>query len=161
MDFDQRLEQAIARGQRTHASKQEAAAERAMSEEERKRLHSQYRLDLSEHIERSLEQLPRHLPGFRYETLVGAAGWGARLARDDWAPRAGEGRTSLYSRLEVTVRPLGTYPLIEIAAKGTIRNKEVFQRQQHQRLDQIDLASLKQTIDNWVLDYAELYVAGN
>lgn len=160
MDFEQQLEQAIARGQRVNAAKQEAEAERALSEEERKRLHSQYRLELSEHIERALEQLPRHLPGFRYETLVGGTGWGAKVSRDDWNPRSGETRSSLFSRLEVAVRPLGAYPVLEVVAKGTIRNKEVFQRQQHQRLAQIELASLQQAIDNWVLEYAELYSAG-
>ncbi|MBL9125604.1 MAG: hypothetical protein JNG90_18340 [Planctomycetaceae bacterium] len=160
MDFDKRLEQAIARGHRVNAARQEAAAERALSAEEQKRLHSQYRLELSEHIEHALEALPRHLPGFRYETLVTTAGWGAKLSRDDWKPRTGESPSSVYSRLEVTVRPLGSFPVLEIAAKGTIRNKEVFQRQQHQQLAQIDLPALKQAIDNWVLEYAELYSTG-
>jgi hypothetical protein len=160
MDFDQRLEQAVARGQRVNAAKQEAAAERALSAEEQKRLHSQYRLELSEYIESVLQQLPRHLPGFRFESLMDASGWGAKLSRDDWNPKSVETRSNLYSRLEVTVRSLGAFPVLEIAAKGTIRNKEVFQRQQHQRLAQIDVAALKQAIDNWVLEYAELYSAG-
>ncbi len=159
MDFDERLEKAVARGQHTSAARQNAAAEQALSAEEQKRLHSQYRLELSDHIEKCLGQLPRHLPGFRYETLVGSAGWGAKLSRDDWNPRSGDSRSNLYSRLEVAVRPLGAYPVIDVAAKGTVRNKEVFQRQQHQRLAEIDLDALKQAIDNWVLEFAELYSA--
>lgn len=160
MDFDERLEQAIARGQRVNAAKQEAAVEKALSAEEQKRLHSQFRLELSEYIESVLQQLPRHLPGFRFESVMGTSGWGAKLSRDDWNPKSTETRSNLYSRLEVTVRPLGAYPVIEVAAKGTIRNKEVFQRQQHQRLAHIDLPAFKQVIDNWVLEYAELYTAG-
>jgi hypothetical protein len=161
MDFEKRLEQAVSRGQRTSASRQNADAERALSEEEQKRLHSQYRLELSDHIEQSVQQLPRHLPGFRFETLVGAGGWGAKVSRDDWNPRSGETRSNLYSRLEVAVRPLGAYPVIEITAKGTVRNKEVIQRQQYQRLAEIDLDVLKQGIDNWVLEFAELYSSGS
>lgn len=160
MDFEKRLEQAVARGQRTSAARQDAAADRALSEEERKRLHTQYRLDLSEHIERCLQQLPKHLPGFRYQALVGGGGWGATVSRDDWNPRSGDARSNLYSRLELAVRPQGAYPVIEITAKGTVRNKEVIQRQQHQRLSEIDLDSLRQSIDNWVVEFAELYSAG-
>ena len=60
--------------------------ERALSEEELKRLHSQYRLQLSEHIERCLSTLPGHFPGFRFETVVAERGWGAAVFRDDLAP---------------------------------------------------------------------------
>src|SRR4029078_12652250 len=76
MDFQERLEKAIQRGQRTQDAEARAPAQQAMGEEELKRLHSQYRLELSEHIEQSMRQLAQQFPGFRFETLVGSAGWG-------------------------------------------------------------------------------------
>src|SRR5689334_10401553 len=98
MDFQERLERAIQRGQRSSDAKAHARAEQATSEEEFRRLHSQYRLELSDHIEECLRALPRHFPGFRYETLVGDRGWGAAISRDDFSLQDGK-RTSLFSRL--------------------------------------------------------------
>src|SRR5262245_11586472 len=127
MDFSERLEKAIQRGQRTHDAAERARAEAALGEEELKRLHSQYRLELSEHVDECLKQLPRHFPGFRHETVVGTSGWGAAVSRDDLQLDGGR-RQSLYSRLELTVRPFATSHVLELVAKGTIRNKEVFNR---------------------------------
>ena len=53
MDFEQRLEKAIERGQRRGDAQSEEQARAAHSEEEFKRLHGQYRLELSDHIEES------------------------------------------------------------------------------------------------------------
>jgi hypothetical protein len=158
MDFQQRLEKAIQRGQRSHDAEARARAERAMGEEELKRLHSQYRLELSEHIEQCMRQLPQHFPGFRYETLVGARGWGAAISRDDLSLSDGR-RANLFSRLEVGVRPLSPSRVLELAAKGTIRNKEIYNRSQYQMLDAVDIASFRELVDRWVLEYAELYAA--
>ena len=66
---------------------------------------------------------------------------------------------ALYSRLEMSVSPLGTAGIIELVAKGTIRNKEAFHRRQFQRLEQVDAVSFNELIDLWVLEYAELYAA--
>src|SRR5262249_30089527 len=103
MDFQQRLEKAIQRGQRSHDADARAKAEQAMGEEGLKRLHSQYRLELSDHIEQCMRQLPQHFPGFRFETLVGTRGWGAAISRDDLHLSEGR-RENLFSRLEVVVR---------------------------------------------------------
>ncbi len=158
MDFQQRLEKAIQRGQRSHDAEARARAERAMGEEELKRLHSQYRLELSEHIEQCMRQLPQHFPGFRYETLVGMGGWGAAISRDDLSLNDGR-RANLFSRLEVVVRPFSPSRVLELAAKGTIRNKELYNRSQYQMLDAVDIASFRELVDRWVLEYAELYAA--
>ena len=80
MDFEQRLQKAIQRGQRRHDGRRREADAVAVSEEERKRLHVQYRLQLSEHIETCLQRLPQHFPGFQYRTLYGERGWGAPAA---------------------------------------------------------------------------------
>ena len=158
MDFHERLEKAIQRGQRAQDAAARARAEAALGEEELKRLHSQYRLELSDHIETCVKQLPQHFPGFRHETLVGARGWGAAISRDDLSLNAGK-RQNLYSRLEVVVRPFSNLHVLELAAKGTIRNKELFNRSQYQMLDQVDITLFRDLVDRWILEYAELYAA--
>ena len=158
MDFEQRLQRAIQRGEASRDAKAREEAGRAMSEEECKRLHTQYRLELSDHIEKCLAQLPDHFPGFQFETVTGERGWGASVYRDDVGLGDG-GRRSLYSRLEVMVRPYSSVHVLDVAAKGTIRNKEAFNRNQYQKLDQADPQTLRDAIDLWILEYAEKYSA--
>lgn len=158
MDFQQRLEKAVERGTHANNARAKAAAQAAISEEECKRLHSQYRLELSEHIEEVVQQLPNHFPGFRFESVVGERGWGGAISRDDLVLEAGR-RSSSFSRLEVTVRPYSSAHVLELTAKGTIRNKEVYNRSHYQLLGQVDLASFSNLVDLWVLEYAELYAA--
>ncbi len=159
MDFDNRLQRAIQRGARTRAEIGRAAAEKELTAEEQKSLHSRVRLELVEHIENCVKRLADHFPGFEYQPVMSDAGWGARVSRDDLSVQRGEGAKSLYSRLEMVVSPLGSAGIIELVAKGTIRNKEAFHRRHYQRLDQLDADSFKELIDLWVLEYAELYSA--
>ena len=105
-----------------------------------------------------MRQLPLHFPGFRYETLAGERGWGAAISRNDLSLQEGR-RENLFSRLEVGVRPPSASHVLELAAKGTIRNKEIYNRSQYQTLDSVDIASFNELIDRWVLEYAELYAA--
>ena len=156
MEFEQRLSKAIERGQRASEQRAKAQREQAVSEEELKRLHAQYRLQLSERIEQCVRKLPDHFPGFRYETLVGDRGWGASVSRDDLGLTSGR-RQNLFSRLEMTVRPISSYHVLELAAKGTIRNKEIFNRTQYQRLTEVDVTSFFELIDLWVLEFAEQF----
>ena len=157
MDFQQRLEKAIERGQRTGDARARAEAEKALSQKELQRLHSQYRLELSERIERYLMQTAEHFPGFQFETVVGERGWGAAVSRDDINVTHGSGRTNYFSRLEMVIRPFSSYHLLDLAAKATIRNKELFNRSHFQKLTEVDLTSFTEMIDIWVLEYAELY----
>jgi hypothetical protein len=157
MEFEQRLQRAIERGQRKGDARAQASAQEAESEEELKRLHSQYRLDLSEHIESCIRRLPDHFPGFRYETVVGDRGWGASVSRDDVGRGPDGGRKNFFSRLEMTVRPYSAYHVLELTAKGTIRNKEIYNRTHYQRLAEADPKSFADMIDLWILEYAELY----
>jgi hypothetical protein len=158
VDFEKRLQRAIERGQAHREAKEREEAGRALTEEECKRLHAQYRLELSEHIERCLEKLPDHFPGFRFESLVGDRGWGGAVSRDDVGLGDG-GRRSLYSRLEITVRPYSPLRVLDVAAKGTIRNREVFNRNQFQKLAEADTQLLRESIDLWIFEYAERYSA--
>ncbi len=158
MDFQKRLEKAIERGQKVGNARARAEAEKAVTEKEFARLHSQYRLKLSERIEACLKQLAEQFPGFRFETIVGEAGWGAGISRDDIRVRSGR-RTNYFSRLEMLISPASKYHVLDLAAKATVANKEPFNRSHFQRLTEVDLTSFDEMIDLWVLEYAELYAA--
>lgn len=158
MDFEQRLQKAIQRGQRSSDLRSHEAQLQQLSEEELKRLHVQYRLQLSEHIEQCLKQLPQHFPGFDYETIYGERGWGAACRRDDIRITGGR-RQNDYSRLEMTIRPYTQTQVVELTAKATIRNKEVFNRTHFEKIEDADPAKFVELVDIWVLEYAELYAA--
>ena len=58
-----------------------------------------------------------------------------------------------------TVRPFSSSHVLELVAKGTVRNKEVFNRTHFQMIDDADVESFVELIDVWVLEFAELYAA--
>jgi hypothetical protein len=158
MDFDQRLRAAIQRGQNRASAAARDAALKAMTEEDFRRLHSQYRLALSDHIEACIKKLPNFFPGFQCETMFGDRGWGGACHREDLRLDRGT-RTNEYSRLEVTIRPYSTLHVLDLAAKGTIRNKEIFNRNYFEPLQDANIAKFEDLIDAWVLEYAEMYAA--
>ncbi|MBN2295213.1 MAG: hypothetical protein JXM70_22475 [Pirellulales bacterium] len=157
MDFQQRLAKAVERGQKKGNARAKAAAEKALNEQEMRRLHSQYRLELCEHIEECLKNLPLTFPGFEFVPIVDESGWGAAVSRDDVTFGRSGGRYNSFSRLEMVVRPMGKYHVLDLASKATIANKEIFNRNHYQRLGEADLASFTNLIDLWVLEYAEMY----
>jgi len=159
MDFEKRLHKAIERGKRISEARSRAEEAKAVTEEELHRLHSQYRLDLSERIEGCIKRLPEYFPGFRFKSVVGENGWGCEVRRDDVGVGSGGRRANFFSRLEMTVRPFNRYHVLELAAKGTIRNKEVFSRTHYERLEEADLTTFHELIDFWTLEFAELYAA--
>lgn len=159
MEFQQRLQKAIERGQRTSAAKAKAERDRALNEKEMQRLHTQYRLELSERIERCLKNVVDQFPGFRFESIVDERGWGAAISRDDLRLSL-SGRTNGYSRLEMTIRPYSSSQILELVGKATVMNREAFNRSQYHMLPDADLACFTEMIDNWALDFAEQY-AGN
>ena len=71
MNFEDRIKKAIQRGEKRRDARAEEARAEALNLDEIKRLHSQYRLQLSEHIETCVEQLTGHFPGFKFETIFG------------------------------------------------------------------------------------------
>lgn len=158
-DFEKRLEKAIERGQRTSDARIRAEAERALNEQELRRLHTQYRLELSEHIEQGLRRLTNHLLGFRFETVASDRGWGAAVSRDDVGITDRGTRSNFFSRLEMTIRPQTEFNVLELSARATIRNREVFNRTHFERLGEVDLHAFTETIDRWMLEFAEVYAA--
>lgn len=159
MDFDKRLEKAIERGHKQRESVGRAKAEQAVSEDDLRTLHSKCRLDLSEHIEKCLKALADRFPGFRFQTVVEEDGWGARINRDDLVVDRGRRSDNRYSRFEMLIRPFSSAHIIEMVAKGAIRNKEVISRSHYQFLSECDLDSFAELIDLWVLEYAEKYAS--
>ena len=159
-DFEERLARAVARGSdRAEAQKQEARAAK-LSEEELKTLHTKYRLSLSEHIETCVKRLPDHFPGFGIETIYGERGWGASASRDDFGGTSSTtGRNSVYSRLEMTIRPYSSLQVVELAGKGAVRNKEVFNRTHFRKIDEVDEAQYIKLIDAWIVEFAEQFAA--
>jgi hypothetical protein len=159
-EFEKRLQKATRRGEQTSNARAQAEARKALDEQELRRLHTQYRIDLSEHIESCLREFGDHVPGFQFETVVSDRGWGAAVARDDVGIEATQRRrTNFYSRLEMVIRPISEFYVLDLGGKGTIRNKEVFNRTHYERLADVDLTSFISMIDRWVLEYAELYAA--
>ena len=157
-EFEERLQKAIERGKRRGDAA--AAQERAkkMSAEELKRLHTKLRLQISEHIESCIKKIPEHFPGFRLETLYGERGWGAACYRDDMTAEA-QRRNNLYTRFELAVRPYSEYNVIDLAAKGTIQNKEIFKRAYFEDIIEADVDRFNELVDVWILEFAELYSA--
>ncbi len=161
MNFEERLQKAIDRGTDRRNQKADQAESAALTEEELKRLHSNHRLELSEHIEQCTEQVVNHFPGFQSETIYGERGWGVAISRDDFNIGKSGGRDNSYSRLEMTIRPFATYHVVDLAAKGTIRNKEVFNRNHFEKIQDVDITTFRELIDVWVLEFAELYAANS
>ena len=157
MEFQERLQRAVERGQQARDTRGRDAAAKALSEEESRALHSQYRLELSEHVGNCLGQLVDQFPGFQLESIVGEEGWGAVVSRDDLALDEANKATNLYSRMQMLIRPFSEGRIVELVVKATIRNREVFNRARYQMLGQVDLESFSEHVDLWVLEYAEKY----
>lgn len=155
-EFKSRLESAIARGRKraeVHASRER---QKELSEEELKRLHSSYRLALSDRVESAVRGVADHFPGFREESIFGEQGWGSACYRDDLKIDSGR-RSNQYSRLELVVRPYSDLGVLEIKGKGTVMNQELFNRNYFVPVAEVDLEEFARLIDTWAIEYAELY----
>lgn len=157
-EFEDRLKAAIDRGVRRGQKAQEESAQQQATVEQLKGQHTQIRLTLCEHLEVVLKKLADHFPGFRYENVFGENGWGSACWRDDLILQAGQ-RRSRYSRFEIVVRPFNDFLVVDLQAKGTIANREIFSRTSYQPIAEVDMAHFKQLIDSWSLSFAELYAA--
>ncbi len=157
-EFQSRLESAIARGKKRADVKASQQRQQALSEEELKRLHTSYRLSLSDRIEQTVHGVADHFPGFRTESLFGEVGWGMACYRDDLRIQAGR-RNNQYSRLEMVIRPYSDLKVLELKGKGTVMNRELFNRSHYVPVAEVDLEEFQQMIDAWAIEYAEMYAA--
>ena len=159
MDFDNELEAAIKRGQQRSEFLQNSAKQAAMSAEEIRNRHNDFRLHLSDHIEECLKKLANHFPGFEYETIYGSRGWGGAVSRND-LDRGRDGRAgSFFSRLELTVRPQNEFNVVNISGKGTIRDKEIFSWNHFEEISEAKNEVFEQILDKWILQFAEQFAA--
>jgi len=159
-NFDNRLQNAIERGKERAESREQADAARRLNEKEAKALHATYRLQVSNHIETSLRRLAEHFPGFQFETIISEKGWGAALHREDLRIGANRRRSSLFSRIEVVVRPMTDYRVLDIGAKGTVMNRELLDHAFYRPLEEADPVEFQELVDTWAIQYAELFSAG-
>lgn len=159
MNFEDRLNRAIQRGQHSRDTRSREEAAKKLTDDELRSIYSTARLELSERVEECLKKLADLFPGFHYESLMGESGWGAKVARDDLKFTPGSTTRSLYSRLEMVVTPFGAKPIVELVAKGAIRNKELFHRRHYQQLEQLDLVTFREMVDQWVVEFAEEFAA--
>ncbi len=157
-DFSSRLESAIARGKRRAEIKANQQREQQLSEEELRRLHTSYRLSLSERIEVAIKRVADHFPGFRQESIFGEAGWGSACYRDDLRIENGR-RSNQYSRLEMMIRPYSELHVLDLKGKGTVVNRELFNRSHYVNVAEVDSDEFEQLIDTWAIEYAEMYSA--
>jgi hypothetical protein len=159
-DFDERLQRAIKRGQESRNADEASLEADAATEEDLRAKHSQLRNELVDHIEQVLRKLCDHFPGFDYDTVVNERGWGARISRDDIRLGRGTAKNE-YSRLEVLVRPFNETHILEVATKGTIRNRESLNRSNFRFLREATLDVLRQIVDGIALEFAEQYSANS
>lgn len=157
-DFTSRLESAIERGRRRAEYQASEERRKELSEEDLKRLHTSYRLSLSERIETAVHRVADHFPGFRTEAVFGEEGWGEACYRDDLRLDSGR-RSNLYSRLELVIRPYSDLRVLDLKGKGTVLNREIFNRSHYTKIAEVDPEEFTQLIDTWAIEYAELYAA--
>lgn len=155
-EFEDRLKKAVARGASRAESLQSAEERKRQEAEELKRLHTKYRLELSDHIEQVIRRLIDMFPGFRHQSVFGDAGWGSACVRDDLVIEKGN-RSNKYSRFEIVVRPVNDFNVLDLQAKGTIADRELMSRSLYQPIAQADMARFRQAVDDWAVAYAELY----
>lgn len=159
-DFQSRLESAISRGKKRAEHKATQERQKELSEDELKRLHTSFRLSLSERIEKAVLQVADHFPGFQQESLFGEVGWGSACHRDDLRIDAGR-RSNQYSRLEMVIRPFNNLHVLDLKGKGTVMNRELFNRSYYLPIAEVEQDEFERLIDSWSIEYAEVYAASS
>ncbi len=157
-DFESRLESAISRGKKRAEFKASQERQKELSEEELRRLHTSFRLTLSDRIEGAIQRVADHFPGFRQESLYGDVGWGSACFRDDLRIESGR-RDNQYSRLEMMIRPYSDLNVLDLKGKGTVMNRELFNRSFYVPVAEVEIEEFEQLIDSWAIEYAEIYAA--
>ena len=157
-EVESRLDAAITRGKKRAELKASQQRQKELSSEELRRLHTSYRLSLSDRIETAIHGISDHFPGFRPESLFGEVGWGSACYRDDLRIESGR-RTNMYSRLEMVIRPYSDLRVLDLKGKGTVMNRELFNRSFYLPVAEVDIEEFEQLIDTWAIEYEEIYAA--
>jgi len=157
-DFKSRLESAIQRGQERRERHASEEKRKELSEEELRRLHTSFRLRLSDRIEKKVHSIVDAFPGFRQESLFGEVGWGTACYRDDLQIKSGR-RSNAYSRFEMVIRPYSDLHVLDLKGKATVMNREMFNRAFYRKIEDVDIDEFEGIIDAWTIEYAEQYAA--
>ena len=159
MNFEDQLEKAIQRGQQRNLKREQDRKKQTLDADGIKSRHNEFRLHLSDHIESSLKQLAERFPGFDYEIIYGTKGWGGSIHRADLT-RGPDGRAgSFFSRLELSVRPLNDYAVVNIAGKGTIADKELFSWNHFEDIGEATFETFEQKLNDWMIQFAEQFAS--
>lgn len=157
-DFSKRLESAIERGKDAASRKASAERQREQTEEELRDRHTEYRLVLCERIEKTINQIADHFPGFRAESVYDEDGWGSAAFRENLHIENGR-RTTKFSRFEVVVKPCTDLLVLDIKAKAMVNSREVFNRSHYKKIAEADLKEFEECVEAWSIQFAEIYAA--
>ena len=159
-EFEDQLKKAIDRGHRIRENRETTARNAQLTQDQIRIRHNEQRLAISERIETALKSLVNQLPGFEYENIYGEKGWGGAVSRDELVIQRGK-RATAYSRLEMTVKPFSDVHVVDLGAKGTVRNRELLTRHHYRPVEAADSAEFLELVDRWVIEYAQLYIAAD
>ena len=74
--------------------------------------------------------------------------------------RGPDGRAgSFFTRVEITVRPQNEFNVVNIAGKGTIRDKEIFSWNYFEEIEHAKQETFETMLDKWILQFAETFAA--
>ena len=90
--------------------------------------------------------------------MYGEVGWGAACYRDDLRIDQGR-RVNQYSRLEMVIRPHSDSHVLDLKGKGTVMNRELFNRNFFAPVSEVNPDEFTNLIDTWAIEYAEMYAA--
>ena len=68
-------------------------------------------------------------------------------------------RTNQYSRLEMVIRPHSDSQVLDLKGKGTVMNRELFNRNFFVPIPEVDSNEFENLIDSWAIEYAEVYAS--
>ncbi len=159
MDFEKQLEQAIERGQQRNTKREQDREAKDRSADDLKRRHNDFRLHLSEHIEKGLKSLAERFPGYEYDIIYGSKGWGGAIYRTDLKAGPDGKFGSFFSRLELTVRALNDYNVVNIAGKGTISDRELFSWNHFEDIEDAAMEAFEVKLNSWMIQFAEQFAS--
>lgn len=158
--FRDRLRKAMRAGADAQAEREADERHARQHEHKLRGLYDRYEDQLCDHIQSCLKELCGEWPGFRLGPAGMQKGRGYAISRDDRGRSPGGRVDRRYSRLEIAVRPYSRHQFLEVLAKGTVRNKEVFRRGDDDRVETADSGLLKKFIERVVLEFARRYAEG-
>ena len=57
------------------------------------------------------------------------------------------------------IRPYSDLKVLELKGKGTVMNRELFNRSHYVAVAEVEAEEFEQLIDTWAIEYAEMYAA--